>query len=124
MENKDRRVRVERLVTCSHEAMTKIFAKQEQLFAVAGRTEDPSFRKQDLETSLNEVTTRNDEILRKACDYIDQCPLIDGASQSSTTVTKSNEPCQATMQNVSFKDIQRIENIQLAAERLADCKAT
>ena len=60
VENKDRRVRVERLVTSGDEAMTKLFAKHEQLFELAGKTEDPSLVKQDLETWLNEVTTRND----------------------------------------------------------------
>ena len=74
VQNKDRRVRVERLVTSCDEAMTKLFAKHEQLFELAGKTEDPSLVKQVLETWLNEVTTRNDEILKKARDYIDQCP--------------------------------------------------
>ena len=71
--------------------MTKLFAKHEQLFELAGKTEDPSLVKEDLETWLNERTTRNDEILKKARVYIDQCPLFDGASQSSTTVTKSKQ---------------------------------
>ena len=96
MENNDRRVRVERLVTSCDEAMTKLFAKHEQLFELAGKTEDPSLVKQDLETWLNEVTTRNDEILKKAGDYIDQYPLVDGASQSSTTATKSKQPSKTS----------------------------
>ena len=50
VENKDRRVRVERLVTSCDEAMTKLFAKHEQLFELVGKTEDPSLVKQDLET--------------------------------------------------------------------------
>ena len=81
MENKDRRVRLERLVTSSDEAMTKLFAKHEQLFELAGKTEDPSLVEQDLETLLNDVITRNDEILKKTRYYIDKCPLVDGASQ-------------------------------------------
>ena len=92
VENKDRRVRVERLVTSCDEVMTKLFAKHEQLFELAGKTEDSSLVKQDLETWLIEVTTRNDEISKKARDYINQFPLVDGASQSSTTVTKSKQP--------------------------------
>ena len=58
VDNKGRRVRVERLVTSCDEAMTKLFAKHEQLFELAGKTEDPSLVEQDLETWLNEVTTR------------------------------------------------------------------
>ena len=101
VENKDRRVRIERLVTSCDEAMTKLFAKHEQLFELAGKTEDPSLVTQDLETWLNEVTTRNDEILKKARDYIDQCPLVDAASQSSTTVTKSKQPSKPSTSRTS-----------------------
>ena len=36
VENKDRRVRIERLVTSCDEAMTKLFATHEQLFELAG----------------------------------------------------------------------------------------
>ena len=81
VENKDRRVRIESLVTSCDEAMTKLFAKHEQLFELAGKTEDPSLVTQNLETWLNEVTTRNDEILKKARDYIDQCPNVRSSMQ-------------------------------------------
>ena len=101
VENNDRRVRMERLVTSCDEAMTKLFAKHEQLFELSGKTEDPSLVKQDLETWLNEVTTRNDEILKKAREYIDQCPLVVGASQSSTTVTKSKQPSKTSASRTS-----------------------
>ena len=120
MENKDRRVRVERLVTSCDEAMTKLFAKHEQLFELAGKTEDPSLVKQDLETWLNEVTTRNDEILKKAPDYIDQCPLVDGASQSSTTVFKSKQPSKTSASRTSTQSrtsSQRQRDLLIAKQR-------
>ena len=47
VENKDRRVRVGRLVTSCDEAMTKLFAKHEQLFELAGKSEDSSRVKPD-----------------------------------------------------------------------------
>ena len=68
VENKDSRVRDERLVTSWDEAMTKLFAKHEQLFELAGRTETPSLVEEDLKTWLNEVTTRIAEVLKKARD--------------------------------------------------------
>ena len=120
MENKDRRVRVERLVTSCDEAMTKLFAKQEQLFELAGKTEDPSLVKQDLETWLYEVTTRNDEILKKARDYIDQCPPIDRASQSSTTVTKRKQPSKTSASRTSRQSrtsSQRQRDLLIAKQR-------
>ena len=90
VENKDRRVRVERHVRSSDEAMTKLFTKHEFLFDLATKTEDPSLVKHDLETWLSEVTTQNDTILKKARDYIDECPSVDGASQLSTKATSNN----------------------------------
>ena len=120
VQNKDRRVRVERLVTSCDEAMTKLFAKHEQLFELSGKTEDPSIVKQDLETWLNEVTTRNDEILKKARDYIDQCPLVDGASQSSTTVTKSKQPSKTSTTRTtrqSRTSSQRQRDLLIAKQR-------
>ena len=120
VENKDRRVRVERLVTSCDEAMTKLFAKHEQLFELAGKTEDPSLVKQDLETWLNEVTTRNDEILKKARDYIDQCPPVDGASQSSTTVTRRKQPSKTSASRTSRQSrtsSQRQRDLLIAKQR-------
>ena len=120
VENKNRRVRIERLVTSCDEAMTKLFAKHEQLFELAGKTEDPSLVTQDLETWLNEVTTRNDEILKKARDYIDQCPLVDAASQSSTTVTKSKQPSKTSTSRTSRQSrtsSQRQKDLLIAKQR-------
>ena len=91
VENKDRRVRVERLVSSCDEAMTKLFSKHELLFDLATKTEDPSLVKHDLETWLSEVTTQNDMILKRAREYIDQCPSVDRASQPSTTATSKNK---------------------------------
>ena len=71
--------------------MTKFFSKHELLFDLASKTEDPSLVKHDLETWLSEVTTQNDTILKKARDYIDECPSVDGASQLSTTATSNNK---------------------------------
>ena len=120
VENKDRRVRIERLVTSCDEAMTKLFAKHEQLFELSGKTEDSSLVTQDLETWLKEVTTRNDEILKKARDYIDQCPLVDAASQSSTTVTKSKQPSKTSTSRTSRQSrtsSQRQRDLLVAKQR-------
>ena len=42
----------------------------------------------DLEKWLGNVTAENDEILKKAKNYIDQCPEHDKISQSSRQTTK------------------------------------
>ena len=100
--------------------MTKLFAKHEQLFELADKTEDPSLVKQELETWLNEVTTQNDEILKKARDYIDQCPPVDGASQSSTTVTKRKQPSKTSASRTSRQSrtsSQRQRDLLIAKQR-------
>ena len=120
VENKDRRARIERLLTSCDEAMTKLFAKHEQLFELAGKTEDPSLVKQNLETWSNEVTTRNDENSKKARDYIDQWPLVDAASQSSTTVTKSKQPSETSTSRTSRQSRtarQRQRDLLIAKQR-------
>ena len=93
--NADRRVRVERLVTSCEEAMTKAFAKNEQLPELAKKTNDPATVTADLEKWLNVTSIQNDGILRSAREYIDQCPKTDNSSQTSvkaaTVKTKSSK---------------------------------
>ena len=71
--------------------MTKLFLKHEFLFNLTTKTEDPSLVKHDLGTWLSEVTTQNDTILKKAREYIDESPSVDGASQPFTTATSKNK---------------------------------
>ena len=120
VEDKDRRVRIERLVTSCDEAMTKLFAKHEQLFDLAGRRLDPSLVTQDFKTWLNEVNTRNNGILKKTRAYFDQCPLIDAASQSSTIVTKSKQPSKTSASGTprqSRTSSQRQRDLLIAKQR-------
>ena len=93
--NSERRVRVERLVTYCDELMSKAFSKNEQLLELAKKTNDPASTSADLEKWLHETTVNNDEILKRARDYIDEHPQSEKLSQNSrktTTVrTKSNK---------------------------------
>ena len=121
VENKDRRVRVERLVSSCDEAMTKLFSKHELLFDLATKTEDPSLVKDDLETWLSEVTTQNDTILKKAREYIDECPSVDGASQLSTTApSKNKQPSKTSSAKTSRQSrtsSQRQRDLLIAKQR-------
>ena len=74
VEDGERRVRVERLVSSCEEAMTTLLSKHDLLLNLATKTEDPSLDKHDLESWLSEVTTQNDTILKKARSYIDESP--------------------------------------------------
>ena len=120
VENKDRRVRVERLVSSCDEAMTKLFSKHELLFDLATKTEDPSLVKDNLETWLSEVTTQNDTILEKAREYIDECPRVDGASQPSTTApSKNKQPSKTSSAKTrqSKTSSQRQRDLLIAKQR-------
>ena len=55
--NAERRVRVEQLVTHCEEAMTKAFAKNEQLLELAKETSDPASVNADLEKWLKLIKT-------------------------------------------------------------------
>ena len=81
--SRDRRVRVERLVKETEDAMTKTFNRNEQLIMLASKTSDSETVQEDLEKRLSEVTEQNDEVLRKAREYIDSCTVSDVNSHSS-----------------------------------------
>ena len=102
--NAERRVRVDRLITSCEEAMTKAFAKNEQLLDLANKSTNPKSVKPDLEKWLNDVAVRNDEILTKARDYLEKCLQTDNVSQtpivSSTNKTKSSKVAKQRREEV------------------------
>ena len=101
--SRDRKVRVERLVKETEDAMIKTFNRNEQLIALASKTSDSETVQADLEKWLSEVTEQNDEVLKKAREYIDSCTVSDVNSHSSvgtvhkrtsTTSVKTKTPSQ------------------------------
>ena len=118
IENAERRVRVDRLVTSCEEALTKAFAKNEQLLELANKSTNPESVKADLEKWLNEVAVKNDEILKKARDYLDNCPKTDNGSQTSivpsTQKTKSSKVSSSLRSKTSS---QRQKELILAKQK-------
>ena len=116
--NSERRVRVERLVTYCDELVSKAFSKNEQLLELVKKTNDPASTSADLEKWLHETTVNNDEILKKARDYIDEHPQLEKLSQNSrktTTVrTKSNK---ASSSKSSKTSSQRQRDLIIAQQR-------
>ena len=119
--NSERRVRVERLVTYCNETMTKAFAKNEQLLELAKKSNDPVTITDDLEKWLDDVTVENDRILQKAREYIDQCPQSEKSSQTSrkaaTVKTKSSKVSSSKMSKTSS---QRQRDLVIAQQRRAE----
>ena len=88
--NGDRRVRVDRLVKETENAMTEAFNRNEQLITLAFETSDSGTTQAALEKWLLEVTEQNDETLRKTRECINSCTGSDGKSHSSIgTIKKS-----------------------------------
>ena len=119
--NSERRVRVERLVTYCNETMTKAFAKNEQLLELAKKSNDPVTITDDLEKWLDDVTVENDRILQKAREYIDQCPQSEKSSQTSrkaaTVKTKSSKVSSSKMSKTSS---QRQQDLVIDQQRRAE----
>ena len=112
VDNSERRVRVERLVENCNAAMTKAFAKIEQLLEPAKKCNDPTTITDDLEKWLN------DEILKKTRDYIDKCPQPNKSSQSSRrTTTVETKFSRATSSKVSKTSSQRHRDLIFAQQR-------
>ena len=63
-------MKVERLVTKCNEAFTTVVDKNEDLIAFARKTEDPSAPVPSLESYLEAMTTKNDQIHTSAQIYI------------------------------------------------------
>ena len=116
--NAERRLRVDRLVTPCEEAMTKAFTINEQLLDLGNKSSNPESVKPDLGKWLNDVTVENDEILKKAHEYLDKCQQTDNASQTSkvpsTNKTKSIKVSSSLRSKTSS---QRQKELLLAKQR-------
>ena len=101
----ERRCRVEALVTSCGEVLTKLISKNDHLLTLAQKTTDPETRKRELEQWLTEVQGQNDVILKKARDYLDQCPGTEANSQSSLGLRQvfNSQSSKATTHKQSSK---------------------
>ena len=109
VEDGERRVRVERLVSSCEEAMTTLLSKHDLLLNLATKI------------WLSEVTTQNDTILKKARSYIDECPSVDVASEPSTAATpKNKQPSKTSSAKTSRQSrtsSQRQRDLLIAKQR-------
>ena len=116
--NAERRVRVDRLVTLCEEAMTKAVAKNEQLLDLANKSTNPMSVKPDLEMWLNDVAVKNDEMLKKNREYLDNCPKTDNPSQTSLAPsTQKTESSKVSSSLQSKTSSQKQKELLLAKQR-------
>ena len=70
-DSQDRRVKVERLVSKLKDVFSKLLLKNEELFDLASKAENPDSIYPVLEQWLDDVTKNNDKFLLAARSYID-----------------------------------------------------
>ena len=99
--NQSRRVKVERLVTKCNEAFMTVVDKNEDLFAFAGKTEDPSALVPSLESYLEAMTTKNDKILTSARNYINSADDKASEFQEPRASIRSRLPSLMTSSKTS-----------------------
>ena len=98
--------------------MTKAFAKNEQLLELAKKTNDPATVTADLEKWLNVMSIQNDEILRNAREYIDQCPKTDNSSQTSVkAATVKTKSSKVSSSKASKTSSQRQRDLHIAKHK-------
>ena len=66
----NRKVKIERLIVKCKDAFTRVVDKNEELFDLAQRTEDPDAACKNLERWLETVTKKTDEFIAAARGYI------------------------------------------------------
>ena len=97
--------------------MAKAFSKNEQILELAQKTNDPESEKADLEKGLNDITAENDEILKTAREYIDQCPNTGMSSQPLSKSSKTVISSKASSSKVSKSSSQRQRELLIAQQK-------
>ena len=105
VDRSERGCRVEGLVASCGETLTKLISKNDYLLKLAEKTTEPEKRKAELEQWLTKVQAHNDSILKKARDYLDQCPVTEANSQSSLGLRQAfnSQSSKAATQKQSSK---------------------
>ena len=70
VDKQDRKVKIERLIVKCKDAFTRVVDKNEELFDLAQKTEDPDAACKNLEKWLESVTKKTDEFIAAARGYI------------------------------------------------------
>ena len=101
----------------AEEAMTSAFSKNEQIFALASKTTNAEALKADLEQWLKEVAEQNNEIFRKAREYIDAFPAADEKSHSSVGTVNEKASKRSSISTKSKTSSQKQKELVLAMQR-------
>ena len=128
IQERARRVKVERLVTRCKDLLMSAISKNDQLLALAAKTEQAEKNKAEVEEWLETVNKRHDDYMKTARKYIDSVLDIDSSSKlshhskkSSTCRTASNASTLRRKELILAKlRREEIEEENKAAARIAE----
>ena len=96
VDKQDRKIKIERLIVKCKDAFIRVVDKNEELFDLAEKTEDPDAACKNLEKWLETVTKKTDEFIAAAREYISSVHYKETAelytshhSRSSSHMTSS-----------------------------------
>ena len=90
VDKQDRKVKLERLIVKCRDAFTRVVDKNEELFDLAQKTEDPDAACKNLEKWLETVTKIGDEFIAAARGYISSVQNKETAEQYTSHHSRSD----------------------------------
>ena len=137
VDKQDRKVKIERLIVKCKDAFTRVVDKNEELFDLAQKTEDPDAACKNLEKWLESVTKKTDEFIAAARGYInsvhdketaEQCTSHHSRSSSQMSSSKRSSQRQRDLELSRLKreelEKQNEAKLRIARERLETEKQT
>ena len=101
IDRQDRRVKVERLVSKLKDVFSKLVEKNEELFELASKAENPESIYPVLEQWLDDVTKNNDNFLLAARSYIDSVAHRDTVCEGANHQEQSKRSSRRTASSMS-----------------------
>ena len=101
IDRQDRRVKVERLVSKLKDVFSKLMQKNEELFDLASKAENPDSIYPVLEQWLDDVTKNNDKFLLAARSYIDSVADRDTVCEGVNPQGQSKRSSRRTTSSMS-----------------------
>ena len=109
VDKQDRKVKIERLIVKCKEAFTRVVDKNEELFDLAQRTEDPDAACKNLEKWLETVTKKTDEFIAAAQGYINSVH-----DKETTELYTSHQSRSGSHMTSSKRSSQRQRDLELS----------
>ena len=127
IDRQDRRVKVERLVSKLKDVFSKLVQKNEELFDLASKAENPDSIYPVLEQWLDDVTNNNDKFLLASRNYIDSVAHRDTVCEGVNPQGQSKRSSRRTASSISSQRLAKLkreeaEKQEQAAMRLAKHK--